>query len=147
MQQFHFDPRDQENKPWVRSSTSTSGKPKRILSSVYRKMYNLHVENKKTKKTKTTTWLQKNGKQLLFIMKKYTIYKWKHQQKHYTDHSLVFRQAEKKEKENRKTLFLTTKSKTLTSRLKKKKKEKQRNPLKRAVIKKKKKLKPHMAIG
>lgn len=28
-------------------------------------------------------------------MKKYTIYKWKHQQKHYTDHSLVFRQAEK----------------------------------------------------
>lgn len=45
-----------------------------------------------------------------------------------------FRQAERKKK-NLKTLFLTTKSKTVTSRLQKK--EKQRNPLKRTIIKKK----------
>lgn len=32
-------------------------------------------------KTKKTTWLQKNGKQLLFIMKKYTIYKWSNNNK------------------------------------------------------------------
>lgn len=55
MQQFHFDPWYQENKPRVRSSTSTSGKPKRILSSVYRKMYNLHVQNKQKQQNKKQT--------------------------------------------------------------------------------------------
>lgn len=34
--------------------------------------------------------------------KKYTIYKWKHEQKHYTDHSLVFGKQKKKKSE---TLF------------------------------------------
>lgn len=82
----------------------------------------------KINKQKNSTWLQKkNGRQLLFLMKNYTIYKWKHQQKHYTDHSLVFRQAgkKKKKKKNQETLFLTTRSKPQTSRLKKKERNKE----------------------
>lgn len=39
--------------------------------------------------------------------KKYTIYKWKHEQKHYTDHSLVFGKQKKKKIWN---IILTTKS-------------------------------------
>lgn len=59
-------------------------------------MYNLHVENKQTKKKPD----YKKWQTAFVHHEKYTIYKWKHQQKHYTDHSLVFRQAGKKKKES-----------------------------------------------
>lgn len=49
---FRFWSSRSENKPQARVKYFNFGvKPKRTLSSVYRKMYNLHVEkNKKTKK-------------------------------------------------------------------------------------------------
>lgn len=98
-------------------------------------MYNLHVEKKDKKTNKPTTCVQKMANSFCSSRKVYNL-QTKTSTKHFTDHSLVFRQAEKKNITSH-HIFKNLDFKTSKKKRKKKKR--------RAVIKKK--LKPHVAVG
>lgn len=94
-------------------------------------MYNLHLENKKTKKKQKKNNLITTKWQTAFVHHE-KVYNLQMKTSTKTLYRPQFGFSASRKTKNRKTLFLTTKSKTMTS----KKKGKQRNPLKRAVIKK-----------
>lgn len=112
MQLFHFDPWDYKKRK-KNQIDLRFGQGRQTFRQTKRKlclpctvqMYNLHVEKKDKKTNKPTTCVQKMANSFCSSRKVYNL-QTKTSTKHFTDHSLVFRQAEKK------TLLLTTYLKT-----------------------------------